>query len=177
MIPTLTKAILADYPTIQNMARFYVYDLSRSCGNSPGWECPEDGLFESFDFKCYFEEPDRDAFLIRINTEIAGFVLINKIGTSADVDWNMGEFFILAKFQGQGIGTQVAMQVWNQFPGIWEISVIPENQGALEFWRWVIARYTRGHYSEDIKFIDYDTHQPQRVVFQFISPSQVVPVG
>lgn len=177
MIPTLIKATLADYPIIQNMARFYVYDLSRTCGKSPGWECPEDGLFESFDFKAYFEEPDRHAFLIRINTEISGFVLINKIGTSVDIDWNMGEFFILAKFQGQSIGTQVAMQVWDKFPGNWEISVIPENQGALAFWRRVITQYTQGHYFEDIRSIDYDPHQPQRVVFQFISPSQVVPVA
>lgn len=29
---TLIKASLSDYPTIQNMARFYVYDMSRYCG-------------------------------------------------------------------------------------------------------------------------------------------------
>lgn len=173
--PTLIQATTDDYPTIQNMARFYLYDMSRTCGGFPGWECPEDGLYESFDFKCYFEEPNRHAFLVRVENEIAGFVLINKVGTSADVNWNVGEFFILAKFQGKSIGTQVAMQVWDQFPGIWEVSVIPENQ-ALVFWRRSIVHYSQGNYSEDIKSVDYDPHQPQRVVFRFLSPSQIVPV-
>lgn len=174
--PTLVKATLADYPTIQNMARFYVYDMSRTCGEFPGWECPEDGLYESFDFKCYFEEPDRHAFLVRVENEIAGFVLINKVGKSADIDWNIGEFFILAKFQGKFIGTQVAMEVWDLFPGIWEVSVIPENHKALAFWRGGIEQYSQGNYSEDIKTVDYDLHQPQRVIFRFESPSLIVPV-
>lgn len=30
--PKLTPASIHDYPTIQNMARFYVYDMSRYCG-------------------------------------------------------------------------------------------------------------------------------------------------
>lgn len=173
LIPTLVKATMNDYPTIQNMARFYVYDMSRTCGGFPGWECPADGLYESFDFKNYFEEPDRYAFLVRVENEIAGFVLINKVGTSADVDWNVGEFFILAKFQGKSIGTQVAMQVWDQFPGVWEVSVIPENNKALRFWRRSIVQYSQGHYSEDIKSVDYDPHQPQRIVFRFTSPPEV----
>lgn len=77
--PRLIKAILSDYPVIQNMARFYVYDMSRTCGFiSEDWVCPKNGLYESFDFKGYFEENDRYAFLIKIDDELVGFVLINK---------------------------------------------------------------------------------------------------
>ena len=48
----ILSATLADYPTIQNMARFYVYDLSRECGLiSEDWAIPSDGLYESFDFR------------------------------------------------------------------------------------------------------------------------------
>jgi hypothetical protein len=32
LLPRLILATLEDYPTIQNMARFYVYELSRECG-------------------------------------------------------------------------------------------------------------------------------------------------
>jgi hypothetical protein len=59
-------ATIKDYPVIQNMARFYVYDRTRYMG----WECPEDGLFECIDFKRYFENHDRKAFLIRVDHEI-----------------------------------------------------------------------------------------------------------
>ncbi len=63
-IPTLIPVTLADYPTVQNMARFYVYEMSRECGlNSIDWACPADGLYECFDFKHYFVDPDRKAFL------------------------------------------------------------------------------------------------------------------
>lgn len=36
----MVPATLADYPALQNLARFYVYDMSRYCGDLPGWECP-----------------------------------------------------------------------------------------------------------------------------------------
>lgn len=103
---------------IQNMARFYVYDLSRDCGFiSSDWALPPDGLYESFDFKDYFQDVDKRAFLIRVDQEIAGFVLINQSGLFVETTWNMGEFFVLAKFQNKGIGTQIATHVWNMLRG------------------------------------------------------------
>jgi hypothetical protein len=43
----IIPATIKDYPAIQNMARFYVYDLSRSCGFiSNEWNIPADGLYE-----------------------------------------------------------------------------------------------------------------------------------
>ena len=169
LIPNIQfeQATLADYPAIQNMARFYVYDMSRFCGELPGWECPENGLYESFDYKHYFEASDRHAFLITVNKEKAGFALINNIGTSPRIDWNMGEFFILAKFQGKGIGEYIANKIFEKLPGAWEISVIPENVTALTFWRKVVSRFTEGRYVEEVKDIDYDKDQPKRSILSF----------
>ena len=109
---TLVPAPLDQYPMIQNMARFYVYDMSKECGHiSDEWRLPSDGLFESFDFKSYFEEDSRKAYLVKVYGEVAGFVLLNKITTEEKNDWNMGEFFILGNFQGKGLGKQVANQI------------------------------------------------------------------
>jgi RimJ/RimL family protein N-acetyltransferase len=109
---TLTKATIDDYPTIQNMARFYVYDMSRYCGFiSDKWIFPKDGLYESHDFKKYFTDKKREAFLVKIEDELTGFFLLNKIGTLPNTEWNMGEFFIIAKFQGRGIAREVANQI------------------------------------------------------------------
>lgn len=157
-----------DYPVIQNMARFYVYDLSRECGFiSEDWACPPDGLYESFDFKSYFEDPSRRAYLIKVEHELAGFALLNQEGTSPKTDWNMGEFFILAKFQGKGIAQHVAYQLWNMHPGVWEVSVIPENIKALNFWRKAISTFSHGDYVEKVCQISYDTHQPNRHILSF----------
>jgi predicted acetyltransferase len=139
----IALATLADYPVIQNMARFYVYDLSSECGFiSSDWAIPADGLYESFDFKDYFQDVDRRAFLINVDDEIAGFILLNQKGILPKTEWNMGEFFILAKFQDKGIGSKAAQQIWSDHPGRWEISVIPENKNAANFWRRVILSYS-----------------------------------
>src|SRR3990167_5062439 len=166
--PKLIEATLADYPVIKNMARFYVYDMSRYCGFiSKEWACPEDGLYESYDFKQYVEDPTRKAFLIRLENELAGFALLNKTGTTPDIDWNMGEFFILAKFQGQRIGEMIAHQLWKTYPGLWEISVIPENKKALAFWRKAVTNFTHGNYKEEIRDIHRDKHSSKRYLLRF----------
>lgn len=168
LVPTLVAATISDYRVIQNMARFYVYDLSRECGFiSKEWALPADGLYESFDLKSYFEEQDKKAFLIKVDDELAGFVLLDKDTILPHTKWNMGEFFILAKFQGKGIGRQVAYQIWNKYPDIWEVRVIPENSRGLSFWRKAILNFTDNNYLEELKDIDYDPDQPKRVIFSF----------
>jgi predicted acetyltransferase/RimJ/RimL family protein N-acetyltransferase len=136
----LLPATISDYQTIQNMARFYVYDRTAYMG----WECPESGLFECIDFKHYFENSDEKAFLIRIANEIAGFVLLDKMHVIEPVDWNMGEFFVLAKFQGKGVASTVARKIFKEYPGKWSIAVMPENIKALKCWRKIISEASHG---------------------------------
>lgn len=164
----LYRATSADYPILQNMARFYVYDLSRSCGFiSQDWACPCNGLYESFDFKTYFTEPAHMAFMIKVDQELAGFVLLNKQGILSSTEWNIGEFFILAKFQNKGIGQSIAQELWTTYPGVWEISVIPENKPALAFWRKAVLDFTAGNYTDTLEEVTYDQHQNQRHVLSF----------
>lgn len=94
---------------------------------------PQDGLYEANDYKKYFIEADRKAYLIKVNNEIADLVFLNKIGTTDKLDWNMAEFFIMARFQNKGIGKQVAQQIWQMHQGIWEVSALPENKPAIIF--------------------------------------------
>lgn len=148
----IIPATFSDYPTIQNMARFYVYDMSRYCGNAyPGWDCPEDGLYVCDDFKKYFEEQNRRAFLLKAGKSLAGFVLLNKICAIEPVDWNMGEFFILAQFQSKGYGQKIAKEIFRLFPGKWSIGAIPENEKAVRFWRKIVNEETGGKFRESLK--------------------------
>ncbi len=161
----LIPATHQDYPVIQNMAQFYVYDSSRECGFSMS----EKGQYEPSDYKDYFEGSIKKAFLIKVNDELAGFSLLNKIGISKDTDWKIDQFFILAKFQGKGIGKKIAKQIWKTHRGTWEVSVIPKNKSAYVFWRKTISDFTGNKYSEETKVIDYDKHQPKRIIFSFDS--------
>jgi predicted acetyltransferase len=142
--PELQPATIADYPIIQNMASYYVYDRT----GSMGWPCSENGTFECIDFKHYFENPNEKAFLVKINNELAGFALLDKTCLIAPVDWNMGEFFILRKFQGKGVAAQVALDIFAQHPGRWSVAVMPENIQAVNFWRKVINQVSGGHFTE-----------------------------
>jgi predicted acetyltransferase len=163
----LVTATIKDYQLIQNMARFYVYDLSRECGQtSSDWKLPEDGLYESFDFKHYLTEQFKKAFLVKVSEEIAGFVLINQ---EKEGVWNMGEFFIIARFQGKGIASIVAQKTWKLFPGKWQISVIPENKKAIAFWEKNIKDFTEDTFNKQIIEVTYDRHQPERMLFSFDS--------
>lgn len=164
----LMKAERKDQETIQNLGRFYVYEMSRHCGHLEGWEVPFNGLFECSDLSSYFEKPDRYPFLIKVDGELAGFVLINKVGSTPDVDWNVGEFFVVSKFQGKGVGKAVAKQLFSQFPGLWESAQIPENRAARDFWERVVSQYTNGQYEKSLKTIDYPTPHPM-VVLKFSS--------
>lgn len=164
----LVKATLADYPTIQNMARFYVYDMSRYCGHDDNsWALPETGLYESFDLKSYLIDKDRLAYLIKVNNELAGFILVNKAIIKSTTDWSMGEFFILARFQRQGIGQEALKLLLTQLPGAWEITIIPENTPALDFWRKVINKLTKNNYQETIVNVTYDPDKPKRFLLSF----------
>lgn len=165
----IIPANLPDYPTIQNMARFYVYDISRYCGFiSKEWALPQDGLYECFDLRKYFVDTDKKAYLVKLeDSELVGFVLLDKQSTSGNIDYNIGEFFVLVKFQGQGIASEIAKRIWTMHPGKWEVSVIPENLPALAFWRKAIAAITNGNYLEEIKTIEYDKDQPKRIILNF----------
>ncbi|MCE2983732.1 MAG: GNAT family N-acetyltransferase [Parachlamydia sp.] len=165
---SLCKATKEDKDIIQNLGRFYVYEMSRYCGFLPTWETPSNGLFECIDLSCYFEKADHYAFLIKVDNELAGFVLINKVGSTPDVDWNIGEFFIVSKFQGKGVGRYAAEQIFNQFPGVWETSQIPENTAAIGFWNKIVSQYAQGQFEKMLKTVPEPKPHPM-IILKFTS--------
>ena len=164
----IQEALTQDKNTIQNLACFYTYDMSRYCGFLPGWETPENGFFTCFDLSRYWEEPNRHPFLIRVDRELAGFALVHKMGTTKNIDWTIGEFFIVAKFQNKGVGRKVAEELFNRFPGTWEVMQIPENTAAINFWEKVICSYTGSNYTKLKKEIN-EPCPHQMIVMTFSS--------
>jgi len=165
----LIPATLADYPIIQNMARFYTYDLSEYMGFEEGWEMPENGLYECFDFKKYWQDETALPFLIRYQNELAGFVIIDKKGSDLEVDFNMAQFFILRKFQHKGVGKYIATECFKKFRGTWEVMVMPVNDGAYQFWKSVIGDYTNNTFTEYSRANLHLGHDEVRNMFRFSS--------
>ena len=165
---SLDEAKESEKAIIQNLACFYTYDMSRYCGFLPGWETPNDGHFTCFDLSRYWVEPNRYPFLIRVDSELAGFALIHKIGSAEDIDWTIREFFIVAKFQGKGIGRKIAHEIFDRFPGKWEVMQIPENTAAIAFWEKAIREYTGNDVVKTEKIISEPKPHPM-VVMTFCS--------
>lgn len=160
----LIPATLVDYPTIQNMGRFYVYDMSEYMG----WDIPDDGLYECIDFRKYWEINDAYPFLIRYRHELVGFVIVDKKGSEETIDFNMAQFFILRKFKNKGIGEYVAHRCFDQFKGTWEVMVIPGNEGAYRFWRKIITKYIHHNFIEYTREIPHFENSVKNI-FRFNS--------
>lgn len=165
---TLVAAPLDDYPTIQNMGRFYVYDMSEFMGDEPGWQMPENGLYECIDFKKYWQTDEAFPFMIRYKGELAGFVIVDKKGSDDKIDFNMAQFYIIRKFKGKGLGKFVAHHCFNMFRGTWEVMVMPHNRGAYQFWKKTISSYTNDtatEYTRNVKHLNYS----EKNIFHFTS--------
>ncbi len=159
----LVPATIEQMPIMQNMSRFYIYDITEYFGHEKGWEIGDDGLYDSgINFKKYWEDRNAIPYFIYYQDEIAGFVIIDKNGTDSTVDYNIAQFFILRKFTHKGIGKYVAYQCFDRYQGTWEITVIPGNEGAYRFWRSVINKYTSDVDEYTIKVDNY-----LRNVFRF----------
>jgi predicted acetyltransferase/RimJ/RimL family protein N-acetyltransferase len=165
----LQHATLKDAECIQNMARFYVYDMARFCGYREDWHCPENGLFECFDFKMYLKDPNRFGKLVYVHDTLAGFVLVNFHEINGKTTWSMGEFFILSYYQGKGVAIETALKIFEECKGDWELTVIPENLRALHFWEKIIKIFTNNAYKK-VTQIMHEWESPQtRILFKFKS--------
>lgn len=149
-IVTATKA---DYPLVQNLARFYVYDMAEHAG----WNFPPDGLFDAGDqFANYFGLPGGREwpagwrgfpFLIRIEGHPAGFALVKRIAEQPPT-FDMGEFFIGRQHRRLGLGRRVATALFDRFEGDWEVREMPSNLAAQAFWRRIISDYAGADFTE-----------------------------
>ena len=135
----LVPALPDQESVIANLLELYAHDFSEFHPLKLG----ADGRFGYQHLSSYWSQPDRHPFLVQVNGQLAGFVLIQKSngvaqsGTVCDV----AEFFIVRAYRRQGIGTKAARKVWEKFPGQWEVRVMQSNRTAVEFWQRAITSF------------------------------------
>jgi predicted acetyltransferase len=134
----LTPAAPDQEPILANLLELYSHDFSEFHEIELG----ADGRFGYSCLPLYWREPDRRPFLVRVDGELAGFVLVKK-GSEVSRDetvWDMAEFFVVRRYRRRGIGTYVAHQVWREIPGRWEVRVMESNPAHL-FWAYAISAF------------------------------------
>ena len=169
-----------DYVPIQNLIRFYIYDMSEFTG----WKCPENGLYGGVDDQPYYfgripaDPSDRwpegwsgKGYKVTVEGELAGFCLVRFFRDGSSQLHDIGEFFIVRKWRGQGLGRQVAHAVFSRFPGKWQVKELLDNRPAQSFWRKVIADFTKEGFDDRTEF--FPEYGCELVVQRFESPALV----
>ncbi len=140
----VSRASAEDKSVIQRMLELYEYDFSEF----EETDLDSHGCFGYPFLDLYWIEDTRHPFLVRVDGNLAGFVLVNQKTYLPSSQWAISEFFIMRKYRRQGIGKVVAFFVFDQFHGTWEVHQLESNVPSQNFWRRVISEYTGGHYSE-----------------------------
>lgn len=132
---------------LENLFELYAYDLSGAFELEVG----HDGRFGAGHLARYWREPTRCfPFLIRVGTELAGFVLATRGSpVTSDPDaLDVGEFFVLRRHRRLGVGRRAATALWKRHPGHWIVRVAERNRDARPFWTRTISDYTQGRFTE-----------------------------
>jgi predicted acetyltransferase len=146
-----------DKPLLENLIQLYQYDFSEmSRGDPQHGNVKEDGRFYNIDLDAYYTQAEHHEYLVRVDGEIAGFVLVSPGRSFRDADesvWWIDEFFVMRKYRRLGVGEHVATTLFDRFPGTWQVAQMDVNTGAQAFWRSVIGNYTNDDYVE-LNFAD-----------------------
>jgi predicted acetyltransferase len=165
MTVTVTRALREHEPIIQNLAQLYTHDFSDFWVDTPRGDLLPDGRFEEYPMQEYWTHPNWSASLIRRDGVLAGFALINDRTHSGEAaDRNVGEFFILRKHRGRGVGRLAASALFSLHPGLWEVAVARKNTQALEFWRKTI---TGAAEASAVNLSDHADHHWNGSIFRF----------
>lgn len=89
-----------------------------------------------------------DQYLIYADGKPVGFAIVNTGPhmLTEGVDTDLLDFFIVAKYRGQGIGRLAAKQIFDRYCGVWEVFQLARNTAAIAFWHKVIGEYTNGEF-------------------------------
>ena len=139
----LDKVLLEEKELLFRLLQFALYDGSLYNTNKIG----SDGLFPYKWFDNYFTDSDREAFFIRDDDKIVGFVMINQFMKKCDNGHSVAEFLVLPEYRRNHIGKKVAFLVFDMFPGNWEVEPIEESNEACRFWENVVVNYTNNKFS------------------------------
>ncbi len=129
---------------IRRMMELYLHDFSEFEGS----DLNEHGVFGYGDLDYFWFEATHAAYIVRVDQQLGGFVLIDNEVVIEDNERSLTEFFVLRKYRRKGVGRAVAQRVFDELPGKWEVRVIAANTPAQGFWRRVISDYTGGRFDE-----------------------------
>ncbi len=137
----------AEKSVLRQLLELYIYDFSEY----DQADVNQHGLYGYAYLDLYWTQEARHPFFIVVDGKLAGFVLVSDHcrvldGRNAR---SISEFFVMRKHRRKGVGKLVAWQIFDLFPGQWEVGQYDKNQAAKIFWEQVIGAYTNGNFTKE----------------------------
>jgi predicted acetyltransferase len=128
---------------LHNIMQFYFYEFSKYLSDM---KLGDNGAYKRIQLDKYWSDDQFHAYFIKLGDELIGFALVESATISSPN--TIQEFFIIAKYKGNGYGKEMAKKLFTMFPGEWEITQIEKNKPAHAFWKGLIKEISAGNYKE-----------------------------
>ena len=129
---------------VRQLLELYAYDFSEF----DGADVNVHGYYGYPYLDHYWTEPNRRPYFIQVDSQLAGLVFVSDYHYLEEdpASKSISEFFVLRKYRNQGVGKSAAVQIFEKYPGPWEVFQHQENEPSQQFWEAVIDEYTQGNY-------------------------------
>jgi predicted acetyltransferase len=149
----LIPATPADREVLRQLYELYCYDFSELTGDPIG----ANGRFTPDNFLVDWWDGSFFPFLFKTDGNLSGLAFVG-VGSYVQPGMFkhhlMDEFFVLRAYRRRGVGAWFARQLFERFPGVWEIGQIKKNTPATKFWRRTLERN-----NIDFDEVDVDNEQ------------------
>ena len=160
---TLRAVDRAQWPVIENLLQFYMYELSAWYPIPFG----DDGRVAIAPKSGYLGQPGTQAWLILADDELAGFAVVDDELVDPRNDLNLGYFFVARRFRGRGVGAAAFGGLLARYPGAWELYYLARNRAAAAFWPQAFERAGVA----DVAVSEIDVDDAACIMHRFVAPS------
>ena len=110
-------------------------------------EMNQEAIYEYKHFDSYFIDNDRYAFFIREKEtdKLLGFAMINEYLQKFKEGHSIAEYLVIPKYRRNRIGKKIAFEIFDKFPGNWEVRPSYNSEKAYLFWKKTIEEYTNNN--------------------------------
>jgi predicted acetyltransferase len=153
----LVEAREEEKSVLRQLLELYAYDFSEY----DGADVNKHGLYGYTYLDHYWTEAARYPFFIKVDGQLAGLVFVSdyRYVETDPATRSISEFFVMRKYRNQGVGKTIAFQIFDKFPGKWEVFQHQENEPSQRFWEAVIGAYTQKNYQKAQVTKDWGTGQ------------------
>ena len=140
----LKQVLPEDREILSNLLEKYEYEFSQYDNR----DVNKLGLYGYPYLDYYWAEKNRWAYFIKVDGQLAGFVMINDYTAVEGIktDFVISEFFVMYKYRRAGVGKKAFFGVLGLHKGSWQLKRHQKNLPSVHFWNKVVDEYTCGNY-------------------------------